>query len=371
MRFNSKYFVKRSIRRHMNKGVEGRDGILWEIDEEERLCRVRIQGSGENVVCTYPKNYRMIPSWMKVGNAVHVSHRAGVRGYCEIKGEGRAIPSPVSGGEAYPDTGNSPDMILSGMDVTLDNGMIATISSGTYRIGGEIYFFAAGDAFVIDTDAEVFGPMDSGFSLPMDSSSTSVTLDPAPSVGSFRYDAFVIGTDGELDYLVGLEAAANPVKPTVPGNHILVGDYILVVGGVTGIIASDMGRDWSEPYVSYLDVAYDNQSLLYFGEVPNRNPLDGTATVTAKNQYDWTQSVGVDNGITVELVSGNGILSVLGSDVEQGETASGTWNTSISLTYERDPSGMETIPAMLVEVEANDLQTTVVFYLFDEDDNPV
>jgi hypothetical protein len=84
----------------------------------------------------------------------------------------------------------------------------------------------------------------------------------------FRYDAFVIGTDGVIDYLKGDEwmweaGGAGPTKPSVPANHVLIRNYVLLWSGTTSITQANIGKEWEAPYPHHLDVTYGYTAPAY------------------------------------------------------------------------------------------------------------
>ena len=97
MRLYGKRFVKNYVDSRVVRKTEMRDAVLWDIDWSNYVARVKIQGSNQLITAHFPRNWKKQPYWCKEGNAVRIIHRSGVRGYVEIAGEGRAIPSPVQG----------------------------------------------------------------------------------------------------------------------------------------------------------------------------------------------------------------------------------------------------------------------------------
>jgi hypothetical protein len=92
-------------------------------------------------------------------------------------------------------------------------------------------------------------------------------VDPIAAVGGlwFRYDAFVIGTDGVVDYLKGVEwqfapdpytVQSGPDKPAIAADHVLIRNYILVYSGTTSITQANIGKEWEVPRPDHLDLAY-------------------------------------------------------------------------------------------------------------------
>jgi len=237
---------------------ESRDAIVWEHLPDQRLVRVKVQGSNELVVAWYPENWERKPVYLKPGNAVRVAHVGGVRNRIEIVGHGLTIPSPVAGG-VLPDMGAGGNFWVSG------GGLLATESSsfrvqilpGIARIGGVNYN--------LTFDPVMGDPMMMGDGTIIGVGVGIKEIDPPPDyaypwygqTAQFRYDAFVVGADGVVDYLKGTATIGTsgppsynptpPVKPTIPGGHILIGDYILVYSGMTEITQADIGRTMTVP----------------------------------------------------------------------------------------------------------------------------
>lgn len=361
MRLYGQKILKRGFASAQNRTIESMDAVLWSIDPVKRLCQVRIQGSSQNITATYPKNWRKLPAWMKIGVAVRVAFRRGVRGYVEVLSEGRAIPSPVGGGESTPDPGLPPDMILSGLIITPFAGMIVNLSNGSYRINGVVYFYYGEDGeIILGTDEEEMGYLGDASALPMGASTTSLVLDDSPAVGYFRYDGYVIGEDGVIDYLKGVASTSSPVKPLIPPHHLLVGEYILVIGGATEITITDIGRLWEAPYPSYLDVVY-NPADQILTDIPLIS--SGSASVTLKSQYGQTISAGPANGIKVDFMAGSGTASFLGeTDLVKGDSVDSVWSSSFSLNWYRDLVQVgEEYPVFQVQAEVQGLGTTLFF----------
>ena len=97
MRTYGKRLLRGAADKAVKQASESRDAVLWDILLNERVCRCKIQGSSEFVIARFPQNWASVPEWAKPGQAVRIAHRGGVRGYIEVVGFGRAIPTPVSG----------------------------------------------------------------------------------------------------------------------------------------------------------------------------------------------------------------------------------------------------------------------------------
>jgi hypothetical protein len=114
MRLYGKKFVKRAMQAAISPRIESRDAVITQIDLNQEIVYVRIQGSTKTIGVRWPRNWESQPSWMKVGNAVRVQHTGGNRGSIEIVGHGLYIPDFVKVNTPY-----SPDAIMCGFDLTV------------------------------------------------------------------------------------------------------------------------------------------------------------------------------------------------------------------------------------------------------------
>jgi hypothetical protein len=329
MRTHGRRYAQRKIQKQTAITAETRDGVLWDLDWDNLIARVKIQGSNEYVNVHFPRNEATVWGWMRPGNAVRVIHRGGVRGYAEIVGHGCAIPTPLPAQLAHPPTSDLADEVLSGCNVTaVGSSMDIDIADGTYRIDGVTYNLSGGAGgyyATSETDppmttdetypkavtdqtsryietSETDPPMTTSEIFPAaatDGILTTQTLDPAPSQGQFRYDAFVVGADGIIDYLKGT-AASTPTKPSVPANHILLEDYILVVGAITEITDGYIGLQWSAPRVSELSIPTQSD----FAWDTGNDYAERTITVNMLDQYGW--AISGNYSIELHLVGGTG-----------------------------------------------------------------
>jgi hypothetical protein len=265
MRLYGKKFIHKFVKQQINQKKTTADAILWQVDTIRKKAIVKIQGTNENVIAHFPRNWKEYPYWLKPRNAVRIIWREGHRGYIEIAGEGRAIPTPVEG-PTFPEVSAPGDHWITGGLLLPSSpeslNLIAT--GGTYVIDGETYFYnpelqVGGTQIIMDDPAHMI--MGSGnYTMSMGTGQYTVTIDEAPPCYRYRYDAFVVGTDGVIDYLKGVEAANNPSKPIIPGGHILIGDYILVKPNVTQILAENIGEEWVEASISQIIVTYNEGS---------------------------------------------------------------------------------------------------------------
>jgi hypothetical protein len=172
----------------------------------------------------------------------------------------------VAGG-VLPDMGAGANYWVSG------GGLLATEATslrvrllpGTARIDGVNYDFVL--------DPVMGDPMEMGDGVVIGSGIGIEEIDPPPAVGYYRYDAFVIGVDGVVDYLKGTEKTGTtgppfygfdpPIKPAIPGGHVIFGDYILVYGGMTEITQSDIGRIFSQAHPYRLEMVFEFDEMIW------------------------------------------------------------------------------------------------------------
>lgn len=337
MKLYGKRFVKNYVQRKIKSRSETSDGILWDIDTNTYTCRVRIEGGSEYVVAHYPRNWKEIPYWLKAGNAVRILHRAGVRGYTEVIGEGRAISSG-----AMPSLSTPVDVVLTGGAVTQTEtpSMYVSVSSGTVRINGSVYPLTASElttVIVMDDPA----PMTMGDAYLMGITSYSVALDAAPAEGYFRYDLIYVCADGVVSYTAGTPATSNPVQPTVPADCVQLGSYILVQGGVNAVYDYNIGQEYSTRNVAYLGVVLSSDELSW--SLITDTPYV-SVTVTCRDQYGASINVSGEY-VRLSIISGEGQL--YHASFGYGNPVTVAINTSTTFRYYRDQTASETNPVIL------------------------
>ena len=273
MRLYGQRFAKRFVDGRVSLRTETRDAILWDIDWNNYEARVKIQGTNELVIAHFPRNWKTQPYWLKKGNAIRVLHREGIRGYVEVIGEGRAIPTPVTGSVLPPEE-SLPDMILTGCVVSESTPpqMGVYITSGTFRLNGTVYYLTPDvTGYIIMDDPP---PMTMGSGDLMGSGGYTVSFDPAPTTpGYWRYDAICVGEDLVIDYIKGVEST-EPVKPAIPSDHLQLGDYILVQWGVTAIYNKDIGFEWYQALPTMLEIT----------------AVSYTGTISGEQYFEWYNS---------------------------------------------------------------------------------
>lgn len=305
MRTYGKRLIRGAADKATKQAVESRDAVLWDVLLPERVCRCKIQGSGELVVARFPQNWATVPEWAKAGQAVRIAHRGGVRGYIEVVGFGRAIPTPVSGG-ATPTTVTPNDAILAGCwikAIPQTPRMSVYVTTGRARFGGAevavpAVTMAAGSAF----------KMNMGIAMGEAAGVFSIS---APSAGQFRYDLLSLSPSLVVTRTAGAAFTMAESKPALPGGHLPIG-YLLVRGGQAVITAADIGQSWSVPVpASIATSATDN----------------GTAwsiTASVKDQYGNAITTPLGWDISATIASGDGSLAPA-----SGNTGSGSSYTFI------------------------------------------
>lgn len=355
----SKNYFKNYVDRRVAAKKPDRDAIVWSVNEGVGLdwfAYVKLQGSNTLIKARYPQGAQDRPGWLRPGCPVIIRHPGGNRGWMEIVGVGRAIPSPVAGNN-FPDVAALPDAIISGLETTETTvpGMKVAVSTGTYRIDGELYSFTPDglDYIVMDDPA----PMVMGDPAPatMGDGQYTVAIDAAPSSGNCRYDILVIGTDGVIDYIAGTAASLNtgPTAPAVPADHLQIA-RIFVYAGMTEILNKHINMDWTEPKPSKAAITFsgsnistsDSGSYQMDWDAGDTEPTCGVV-VAVKDQYDRASALYVD--CTLTQVAGTGSVSVT-SGGSFGSTAKKLgFGSSYTFTYKRDETAIpERHPAFQV-----------------------
>lgn len=333
-----KRFIKNNIESKIASHLETRDAILWDTLPAQRLCRVRIQGSSENITAYYPENWTATPFWLKPGNAVRISHVGGIRGRIEVIGHGRVVPAPVSGGQ-FPTVATGEDTPLeadiaingvAGVSSTFvtpcpnNNQMVVLVKTGTFRISGTTYTILP----IVMSASSVYKMGMGGI---LSNIAEAVALDSAPSAPNFRYDIISVGTDLVVDYNKGTNFTTTPVYPTVAASHVELG-RILVYGGMTEVTEADIGRTFSAPQASKVNISISDQDLAWA-------ELTSTITVSIVDQYGNSITTGGYGWyITLEIIAGNGTLT----SAEEGDSTTiigghtGSGSNSYTFTYTRD-----------------------------------
>jgi len=358
MKLYGKQRIKRGIDHRADLAQSDRDAIVWSVNTSQHYAYVKIQGSNTQIKAHYPANWHSLPSWLKPGNAVRLRHKRGKRGYVEIIGSGRAIPSPVDGNDTFPTATTPGDAILTGMLVR-ETSPVATmavaVQSGTYRISGVTYTFTGtANTYIPMSDPAYMMMTAAGTATMGEGEYRSVALDAAPATGYCRYDLIVIGIDGVVDVVKGTAAtyATGPTAPSVPANHLRL-NHVLVRDNMTTVENADIGRLWTAPYACELDFGcICTDCELAWSEVTD-NPTC-VVTLTVLDQYGNPNTDA--NGALVNVTMyGSGTFKCGQDAAYQSSGATGYGNINGSgvcqFTYKRDQTAsLENDPVFIVSV---------------------
>ena len=382
MRLYGKRYSKQFIDRTVKKKTENRDAILWDFDWTSNTARVKIQGSNKYVYAHFPQNWRKQPYWAKEGNAVRIRHKQGLRGYVEIVGEGRSIPTPMEGG-IFPPAADLPDAILTGLEMSaaIVPTLGVVVTTGTFRINNTVYSHSPDIAGYIVMDDPA--PMIMGSNDIMGVGEIAVSFDTAPVVdGEFRYDLVAIGEDNTLDYITG-EVSTTPVKPDIPVNHLQVGGYVLVRFGDTEINNSDIGIDWKASTPTYITTELESivgsgtlSGEIFFqyvasGEAGYPTP-EITVRVGVKDQYDLDLTPGAGT-YTVSLERTAGTGDVHSDDDGYSNLVSQAFSAYYyDFKYRRDETITEVSPRFKATLDlTTDLSRNTFVMLLDNSGDPI
>lgn len=320
MKLYGKKFANKYVNKQVERKTETKDGILWSIDEVNYRCSVAVEGGSELVVAHYPRNWKDKPYWLKIGNAVRILHRAGVRGYVEVIGEGRAIRSG-----ARPQASTPVDIIVTGGEIaaTTPSSYSLTVTPGTVRINGNIYAFSVEDqtgSLLMEDPANA--TMGSSSQL-MGEYTYNIQLDPPPQWNYFRYDLIEVGTDGVVSVVTGVAVFNDPVKPAVSAEHVQIGDYILVQninidGSASTVENYQIGAEWTTREIKFLGLSSDWTTLHPWPpDHVSENVGPGYNIVNVKTMDQYYHPIDVSTyppyggpTVTLRLVHGEGAIQV-------------------------------------------------------------
>ena len=319
MRTYGKRLIRGAADKATKQAAESRDAVLWDVLLTERVCRCKIQGSSELIIARFPQNWATVPEWAKPGQAVRIAHRGGIRGYIEVVGFGRAIPTPVSG-SAMPAPETPSDAILAGClikAIPQTPRMSVYVTTGWARFGGVEYLVPA----VVMASGNVL-KMDMGIAM---GDVAGVFNISAPSAGQFRYDLFSLSPSLIVTKTAGAAFTSAESKPVLPSGHLPIG-YLLVRGGQTVFTAADIGQIWSAPVpASIATTATDN----------------GTAwsiVASVKDQYGNAITTSLGWNITATIASGDGSIAPSSANTGSGSSftftyTEGTAGTLINIEF--------------------------------------
>jgi len=158
----------------------------------------------------------------------------------------------------------------------------------------------------------------------------SFTLQAAESA-MFRMDAFFIGVDGTIDYVVGTPSATNPLVPSTPLNHVLIG-WVLVPPTTAMIDQSLVNASFVQPFATQLTAVVADNRLSWL-------QTSTTITVSVLDQYG-RKIVGTNWQINAIITSGTGTVT--------SSRTTGTLANTAVFTYSRlNPQAGESCPVFI------------------------
>jgi hypothetical protein len=338
------------------------------VDGVNRWAIVKIQGSNEQIRAWFPMNWGSNPSWLKAGNAVRIMTPGGNRGRIELLSHGILLPTAIPGGSVTPPPPTLEDVILTGMNLspTIPTAtMSVSVSAGTYRIDEVVYSLVG---------IPMGNAMPMGSSLGMGGFGALLTLD-APTPGNYyRYDLIVAGTDGVAEVVKGSNAISNPLMPSTPADHVLIG-WVLIYPNMTEITQADLNRLYTTPAPQSISVSVEVEgvetNILHGHSIANPH-FDDKAVITVQvlDQYGNLSPKSLPgHAILFWFLSGNGDL-VCGStsfDESSGTQTFYTTSGELTLTYTRQGTWTEPAGPYASNGESSPIfqaQTTIIAPVF-------
>lgn len=349
MKLYNRSLTRKKFDHERRWNITDRDAVVWSVDTGNFYCLVKIQGSDTTIKAHYPRNWKTTPTWLKPGNAVQIRHRSGAQGFVEVTGHGRAIPTPVEGGN-LPTPGTSGDGIVTGMEIVeySGGGMNVVVNSGTFRINDVIYVYTMAVTGYIVMDDPAPMTMGVGIKMGYGDTVTPIVIGAAPAAGYGRYDAIVVGTDSVIDVVEGSPTllTTEPTKPAVPAGHLLVG-YLFIYGGMTAIPQGAIGTTWASPYpglvyaTSGSGITKQSDGSFWVDWSTIEDTPVGSLTFTIKDQYGNNKVISVD--ATITMLSGTGgVGTSAGGSFSSSATKLCT--SSVTFYYERNQLASPEIP---------------------------
>jgi hypothetical protein len=317
MRLYGGRMIRNKLRQQVEAQREVRDAIVFSVDTTNRSCMVKIQGSDRQIEAHFQENWRAIPEYLKLGNAVRIC-QGGSKGRIEVVGHGFVIPIAVPGGTVTPPAPIPGDAILSGIRIKAADpaNMQVMVATGTYRIGGIIYTLGPIEMDRIDIEMD-------RYDIEIDGTADVLTFGAASSY--FRYDIIVIGADGDAHIVSGTQVSSDPVIPTAPAGHVIAG-WVLIYPGMTVITQADINCSYTSPTFVEMRVSVADQDLAI-------TELSTLISIAMLDQYGQAYS-GLYS-LTITFLRGNGTLSYGGSS--SGSSLSFTFiGTAAAIIYTRD-----------------------------------
>jgi len=350
MRLYGGHLIRNLITKKNDLRTEMRDAQVYDIDPVNHTCRVKIQGTSILVVAHYPENWESTPQYLKVGNAVLITHVGGNHGRIEIAGHGILIPSPITG-----DIGDGvitpTDKVLTGLTLAVTTtGTGVVVMAGTFELAGVIYTVPA-----IDMTGYGVYP-----TPPYVNRDHIAAVFDVGNGGAYRYDSFFVGANLTIDKVNGSQATP-PLFPTAPGNHLLLGWLFRTASNI--INQANVNKYYTVSVVSQITMTIADDELTV-------GQLSTSITINILDQYG--NGVSNSNGWTVVLSFsiGNGTLSFGGESSTSSVTGT-TTGSSLSFTYTRFNDETDSSPAITASLSNYGFSKSGIIILYAADGAPM
>ena len=175
-------------------------------------------------------------------------------------------------------------------------GFAVNIMNGTFAINNKVY--SVKQSSVVMTEPSTIIMTEPSDALMTENIGVRI-LSPPPAEGYFRYDMFVVSTDGIIDYIEGTPSATSPQMPETPIDHIKL-HHALIVGGDTYLKSIYINYTFETPYPASFEASPVFSTIYYSLDSEEETAEvteDSLVTITVKNQYD-------------KPISGNHILNL-------------------------------------------------------------
>lgn len=341
------------------QSIETKNAIIWSINTTARTCGVRMQGSSNTLTARFPPSWSVLPSWVQSGNPVQIHYKSGLRYDLELTGPGQIIPTPTTGNFSPSAAASDlPDGILSGCaisEIPLEPQMGVLIQTGAVRINGSTIDI---DAIKMDS---TYYKMDMGGKF--NDVAAAIQINTAPTeAGNCRYDLFVAGTDGIIDYHVGTtfqSTAATATILSIPADHIRIGT-VLIPCDKSKIRNSDINVEWSSAVPNTLLITADTTEL---------SSTQSTAAITVTVKDNFGNNIIKDSGqgwrIELEIINGTGsITSTEGASTSLIGAYLGS-SASYDFSYTREGTAIDISPIFITRLVAPLIQNNFSLTLKD------
>jgi len=252
-----KTFLKNKMLRVSSGRKETRNAMVYDVDTSAKTCRVKLQGSSKLVVVHYHENLEQTPRYLKPGNAVKILHTGGKSDKMEIVGNSQVIPTLLGNDVTGPPTTGTTDGVISGFNLRAleDGSMVVTLSTGVFRMNEIIYTVSSFGGIIMESDSTTIMVVDST-DIMSSGYLKYITINDLTTVGQYRIDKIVIGTDKVVDYVVGtvFTSYEDSIIPDTPSGHLLL-HTILVVGGAGEIKQYYIDLEWSTPEFQQIEIS--------------------------------------------------------------------------------------------------------------------